>query len=595
MRYLNTSSHRLGPMCAALLLLSAAACSNTVQQGGRNGAGNVGAAAGGNAAIGGSGNSIPGNGTPGSGGNGSSMNPPVLIPPAGALGPVALRRLNTPEYENTVQTLLHVQPGTAKTFVPDDESSGFKNMAAALRVPQVVAEQYQRAAKSLAAGVAAQATTLAPCADPAGEAACAEAYIRKFGQQAYRRPLTNDEVAAYAKLFADERARTSYADGISIIVEAMLQSPHFLYKTEIGIGNGVDRELTQYELASQLSYMMTGNMPDDQLFAAAAGSTLSTPAGREAQIRRLLPTVPATTWLRGFVLDWLGISKSVDAAKDAALFPTYDTGLHAAIVEESHRFVDAIFNEAGGSVVSLFNANWSYADSTVAAHYGVTGPSGADWQKVTLPADRLGILTQAAFLTAHSKTNDSFPITRGKILRTRVMCTAMPPPPANIKIDPVPVSATLTTRQRFAAHSANPVCASCHTLIDPLGFGLENFDAVGAYRTTENGQPIDATGEIKGIDPEVDGPFANGVAFAQRIATSQVLKNCVSREAFRFSIGRVSLDPVTDTTSPDYPKYLRDKSIIDAMKTRMEGANADMRELLVGLATSESFTFRSDK
>ncbi len=589
-----TQGHSLALVGVALLVGGLAACTNSVQGSGRApGAGN-----GNNAANSGGSGSMLGNGTgsagtisPASGGSGVV----VSLPPAGALGPIAIRRLNTVEYENTVQKLLTVGAGTAATFLPDDQSSGFQNMASALRVPQAVAEQYQRAAKSLAAGVATNATTVAHCADPAGEAACAETYIRTFGQQAYRRPLSNDEVATYAKLFADERARTTYADGIGIIVETMLQSPHFLYKTEFGTGTGLDRKLTPYELAAQISYLVTGNMPDDQLFAAAAADSLSTAAGREAQIRRLLPTATATPWLRGFVLEWLGITKSVVATKDAALFPTYDTGLHASIVEESRRFVDAIFNEGNGSVVSLFNADWSYADGTLASHYGVTGPTGAAWQKVTFSGERLGILTQAAFLTAHSKTNDSFPITRGKVLRTRVMCTAMPPPPPDIKIDPVPASATLTTRERFAAHSANPVCAACHTLIDPLGFGFENYDAVGTYRAMENGKTIDSSGEVRGIDPEVDGPFANGVEFARRIATSKVLKNCVSREAFRWGIGRVSLDPVIDTSSPDYPKYLRDKSIIDAMEAKMEGSNADMRELLTGLVGTDSYSFRSDQ
>ncbi len=593
-----TQGHSLAVVGVAFLVGGLAACSNSVQGSGRApgaGNGNNSANSGGSGSMLGNGTGANGSTSPSTGGGGTVVNPPVSLPAAGALGPIALRRLTTPEYEKTVQHLLSVPEGTAMTFLPDEQSSGFKNMAAALRVPQAVAEQYARAAKTLAAGVAAKATTLAPCADSGAEAACADTFIRSFGQKAYRRPLTTEEVGVYAKLFSDERARATYADGISIIAETMLQSPHFLYKTEIGVGSGVDRQLTQYELASQLSYLITGDMPDDQLFAAAGANKLGTGAEREAELRRLLPT--GTPWLRGFVLDWLGISKSVEATKDATLFPTYDTGLHTAIVEESHRFVDSIFTEAGGSVVTLFNANWTYADSTMASHYGVSGgPTGTNWAKVTLPGERMGILTQPAFLTAHSKINDSFPITRGKILRTRVMCAAMPPPPAGLKIDPVaPPSATATTRERITAHSTNPVCASCHTLIDPLGFGLENYDAVGAYRAVESGKAVDSSGEVKQIDAEVDGPFANGIELVQRISGSQVLKNCVSREAFRWGTGRLSLDPVTDPASPDYPKYLRDKSIIDGMMTKMVGANADMRELLTALVSNDAYAFRSDK
>jgi hypothetical protein len=209
-------------------------------------------------------------------------------PSNGVLGPIALRRLNTLEYEATVQDLLRVAPGTTAKFLPDDTNLGYKNIANVLRVTPLLAERYAVTARSLAWSL--DTATFAPCADGAAPRACAEAFIQAFGASAFRRPINQLELGQYAAIFEGELGRTNYANGIRLVAETLLQSPHFLYKTELGEGTGPTRKLTSFELASQLSYLATGSMPDTELQRAAEAGRLELPSEREAQLRRLFGT-----------------------------------------------------------------------------------------------------------------------------------------------------------------------------------------------------------------------------------------------------------------------------------------------------------------
>lgn len=540
---------------------------------------------------GGSAVGAPGN--PAGSPSGTSSVPvvPGRIPAASTLGPIALRRLNQLEYENTVRTL-GAAPGATTAFAEDDPSIGYTNMAAVLTVTPLLAEQYARAAKAITGAL--NVTMEAPCADSANGATvatCAAAFVQQFGMRSFRRPLTADEVAAYTAIFQEKFGRSDYAGGIRLTAETMLQSPHFLYKTEIGEGSSPDRTLTSYELASQISYLATGAPPDAQLLAAAGADKLTLPGEREAQLRRLLATPESTSWVTIFVEEWLGISKAGYLAKDQTAFPSYTPTLSVAVAEESSRFIANLLTSSNGSLQTLFTADWTFSNAELGAHYGL-GQMPSDWQKVTLPAaQRAGVLTQPAFLVASSKAADSFPIRRGKILRTRILCGDVPPPPADVTIMPVALDPNLTTRERFLQHQqAGSVCAGCHSLMDPLGFGFENYDATGAYRTTENKKPIDATGEIKSISPEIDGPFANGLEFTQRISQSQVLRDCVAREALRWSLGRGTLlEPAAD------PKVLRDQALVQGLALRLGTTNSDLRELLVAVVLRDEYAFRSDQ
>ncbi len=513
---------------------------------------------------------------------------PSDTPTNGALGPIALRRLTTVEYENTVQDVLKVAPGSTAHFRPDDTSLGYNNIAAALSVTPLLAERYAVTAHSLADSL--DLNVFAPCAASMAEPACVDAFIQSFGRGIFRRPITNEELLGYGTIYQDERARSNYAGGIRLVAEAMLQSPHFLYKTELGEGSGVERKLTAYELATQLSYLTVGSVPDTELTAAAEAGKLEAPSEREAQLRRLLNTPRGQRWLTTFVEQWVGISDAGYLAKDTGAFPKYTGTLSQAVVEESSRFIGAVLSDAGASVETLLTANFSFANTELGEHYGLAQPP-TDWQRVMLPeGQRLGILTQSAFLVATSKLRDSFPIRRGKILRSRMLCGDVPPPPADLMVKPAVINDDTTTRLSIEAHSQmGTVCAGCHTLMDPLGFGLENYDATGAYRTQEFGKPINASGSINSVSPEIDGPFANGIEFAKRVAPSQVLQRCVARESLRWSIGRETLAaPLTDAN------VLRDQVLISALAERLAAHQSDLRELLVGLVLRDEYAFRSN-
>lgn len=514
---------------------------------------------------------------------------PIDPPSNGVLGPIALRRLNSLEYDATVQALLMVAPGSTAKFLPDDTNLGYKNMADVLRVTPLLAERYAATARNLAAGL--DVAAVAPCAVGAAPRGCAETFVQSFGALAFRRPFTALEVSQYAAIFEGELGRTNYANGIRLVVEAMLQSPHFLYKTELGEGAGQHRKLTSFEMASQISYLATGSMPDAELRQAAQAGQLELASEREAQLRRLLATERGVSWFTSFVTQWLGIDDAGYLSKDQGAYPSYTSALSAAVAEESRRFIGSVITDHGGSLPGLFTATWSVANDKLAAHYGLP-PGSATWQQVTLPtAERLGILTQSAFLVSTSKQQDSFPIRRGKVLRSRVLCADVPPPPPGIMIEQAPLSDDLTTRERFLEHQKlGTVCAGCHRLIDPLGFGFENYEPTGAYRTTENGHPIDASGDIVEVAPEIDGPFANALEFTQRVAPSAVLADCVAREALRWAIGRV-----TQEAPAEDPRVLRDWALIQAGATRLKASSSDLRELLAALVLRDEYPFRSDE
>lgn len=497
--------------------------------------------------------------------------------PAAPPASVALRRLSNVEYDNTVRDLLNTTQTPGRSFLEEDEALGFRNIAAALTVPPALAEQYAEAAAGLATEATKNVSTLAPCSSNASataERTCADTFIRSFGRRAFRRPLAAAELQAYTRLYEAERGRASYASAVGIVVETMLQSPHFLYRAELGAGTPL--RLTPHEIATQISYMVTGSMPDTDLSAAADGNRLSTPEQIEAQVRRLLMTPRANGWLRGFVMQWLGTTNAGEVPKDLTVYPAYDDALRASIAQEAVRFVDAILAESKGSIAELFGAGWTYLDARLARHYGVPAPTGAGLQRVTLPADqRAGVLTQAAFLASHSKPNESFPITRGKFLRQRVLCRSLPPPPPDANIVAPRPSPDMTTRERFAQHSANPTCAACHKLIDPLGFAFETYDGTGAFRTTENGKPVVTAGELVDVAPEVDGPFAGAVPLMRTLAPSRVVSDCAAQQAFRWALGR-------EETSAE-----------SCLIGSLAGPGADLREILVAIARSDRFVLRA--
>ena len=515
---------------------------------------------------------------------------------AGALdpGPSPIRRLTRVEYNNTVYQLLGDTSSPADTFPHDEEAAGFDNQAAALVVSPLLAEHYMGAAEALAGAHAMTLmgqqtpTCIEPGLDPDSCRVEVEAFIRSFGMRAYRRPMTNEEVAVYLDIF-DEGTTLGESDyapevGVEMIMEGMLQSPHFLYRVEFGMADPVEGDvvaLTSYEIASRLSYLLWNTMPDVGLFEAAEADELQTPEQIEAQARRMLNTPRARDAVKNFFRQWLDlddIEPRLSAnGKNADIYPGYYDGLLPLWREEIELFIDHVIFEENASVDALFTASYSMMNQELADFYGVTGPVSSEFVRVELdPTRYAGFMTQAGMLALHSKPDRSSPIHRGKFVRETLLCQA-PPPPPDIVPEAPNVDPNQTTREQFLEHSADPLCSGCHRLMDPLGFGFEHFDGIGRYRETEWGLPIDASGEfISTLD--IDGPYDGVVEMASTLASSEQVTRCVVQQWFRYGYGRVETDA--------------DACSMDRVELDFAASDHDVKELIIALTKTDAFRYR---
>jgi uncharacterized membrane protein YgcG len=498
-----------------------------------------------------------------------------------APGAQALRRLTHGELQATLQDLLGVDAAFAQTLVPDTVVNGFDNNAAALTVTPLLFGQLRDAAEKTADQVTVDPTKILPCS-PAkdGEAACAAKFIGTFGKRAFRRPLTAAETTRYTTLYTSVAAEDGFAGGIDVVLQAMLQSPGFLYRTELGApGKAGLNDLTPHEIAGELSYLIWGSMPDDGLFAAADSGALSDAAEIEKQARRMLKDPRSTRAMGRFVGQWLGVDQLAAVPKDEKVYPELSPEIRAAMLEETSRFVDYVRTQGTGTLPELLTAGYSVMSPALAKYYGVAGPAGADFAKTDFPAgDHAGILTQGSVLTRYALPGSSSPIHRGKFVRERLLCQKLAPPPPNLKVVPPAVDPTLTTRERFAAHSSQEPCKSCHRMLDPVGFGFERFDGIGRPRATENGLPIDAHGEIIG-SISTDAPFDGVAQLGKLLAASAEVQDCYALSWFRYGYG--------------VEENAELSCAVQGVATAFKGKALGLDELVVALTQSPRFRSRT--
>ena len=494
-------------------------------------------------------------------------------------GAQALRRLSHGELQNTLRDLLGVDAAFAQTLVPDTVVNGFDNNAAALTVTPLLFGQLRDAAEKTAGQVTMDLTKLVPCSPTKdGEAACAATFIGTFGKRAFRRPLTATETARYTMLYSTIAKDEGFSGGIEVVVEAMLQSPSLLYRTELGApGKAGLYDLTPHEIASELSYLVWGSMPDDALFAAAAAGTLTDPAEIEKQARRMLKDPRSTRAMGHFVGQWLGVDQLATVPKDEKVYPELTPDVRAAMLDETARFVDYVRTQGTGAMPELFTAGYSIVSPPLAKYYGVAPPPGTDFAKVDL-AEHAGILTQGSVLSRYALPGSSSPIHRGKFVRERLLCQKLAPPPPNLKVVPPAVDPTLTTRERFAAHSSQEPCKSCHRMLDPVGFGFEKFDGIGRPRSTENGLPIDVTGEVIG-SLSTDGTFDGVADLGKRLAASTEVQDCYALAWFRYGYG--------------VEENAELSCAVQGVASAFKGKALGLDELIVALTQSPRFRSRS--
>ncbi|HEY2900494.1 MAG TPA: DUF1592 domain-containing protein [Polyangia bacterium] len=546
--------------------------------------------------IGGPGGSEPGGstnpggsnnpGSPGSTGPGSTPggNPSSNTPAdPNAAGPMPLTRLTRREYNNTVRDLFNDNTNPANAL-PDDHDGDFL-----YRRFGIVTSQDATTLRDAAEAVAGNAVknnfaAMVPCdTSAANEQTCIRSFVQNFGLKIYRRPVAAAEADALMALYQTGRTTLTLTvtSAVSLLLEAMLQAPEFLYHWELGPNKptmeGSVVKLGSYENAARLSYFIWGSMPDQALFDAAAMGKLSAQADLESQATRMLADTKARATVQEFVQEWMSLDQVSDRPKDMMVYPQFNDALKTAMNDEANAFVSNVVFDGDGLLKSLLTANYSYLEASSAAVYGVSGVSGTTAARTSLDStQRAGILTQLGFLSLTGATNGSDPVKRGHKVYERFLCGVLPPPPANVP-PAKPASAGGTTRDRYKDHDSNACAIACHSNMDPIGFAFENYDGIGAYRTTDNNLPVDATGSI-----QLDGAkktFNDAIGLTQLLANSNDVRNCFATQVARFAYKRVDTDA--------------DRASIEGAVGEFNKGGDAVRSLLVGVAGSRSFRYRS--
>jgi hypothetical protein len=517
---------------------------------------------------------------------------PAAAPGAGSLSDTSsvpaeapLRRLTQLEYANTVRDLLGITGpiGQGVQLVGDSESGN----AGFVRGGPITGGDDARnlMATSAQAVEGVKLEGLLPCTPLPGAApeqdACVARFIPQFGKRAYRRPLAPREVELAQNLYQAQRSPeigASFEQAVRAVIAAFIQAPQFLYRWELGPNTPVrDGALIRYnswEVASRLSYLLWATMPDDKLLTAAEADALRTPEQIAQQATRLLADDRAKQGLADFHLQWLEVGPLTQVPKDEEI-KSYSPAVAQSMLDETRDFTAGLYrDEKGGSLEALLTSTSTVVDANAGKIYGVTGTG-----KVALnPAERAGIFTQLAFLTSHADTGDSHPIKRSDAFLRRVLCMELQVP-ASLEVPPVAdPSPDQTTRERFDVHGQASCARACHSFLDPIGFAFENYDTIGAYRTRDRNKPVDATGSVSLLSGKTV-TFKNAVDMIGQLAKLPEVRECMSRQWIRYMLGRREVDG--------------EKPTLDVLDDLFEKSNYDLRQLLVGLTRTRSFTHRS--
>jgi hypothetical protein len=501
-------------------------------------------------------------------------------PPEFEPGPQVFPRLTERQYRNNIEHLLGA-PLPAPPLEPDTNPYLFFSIgAASTTVSELGVQQYEEAAELLTRAVfddPARREALVGCL-PAGPAdACIAGFIATFGRRAYRRPLTAEEQARWLGI-AGELANGDAWQGLRFAVAGMIQSPHFLYRVELGEPDPAEptrRRYTSHEMASRLSFLMWNTGPDDLLLAAADQGTLLTEDGLLAEAERLLDDPRARTAIQEFFAQFLDLGRLDDIDRDLVRYPLFSPTMINSMRTEVQLLVDDLVHRRDGDIRGLFSTRNTFVNTELAALYGIQaeGATAVTFVPVELPDDgpRAGMLTLGAFLTMNAHETENSPTARGKYVRARVLCQDVPAPPPDIdlNLEPKEGDEGKTLRERLEEHRSNPVCAGCHAFIDPPGYLFENFDPIGAWRTLDNGQPIDASGDLDGT------PLTSARGLADILKDDKRVGRCMVTQLYRHAIGRREVGS--------------ERTGLDAVNAGFDESGNRFRDLLLTLVTSEVF------
>jgi hypothetical protein len=471
-----------------------------------------------------------GAGAAGSGGaGGSSGATPLPGPP---LRSASARRLTRQELARSIQRLFGADVPVDVSLLPADTLNPFDNDVLEQSPSMLLAEGTETLARDVAVWLTAtpeRMARLVPCtpASPA-DAACFRQVLQRLGRRVLRRPVTEAELTELGELISYAASGQRFADAIRVALRVLLLHPEFLHRVEPGVSTSGGRvRLSAFEVASRLSFLLQGMTPDDQLLNAAETGGLDTPADLEAQARRLLESAEGQEQVRRFHAFWLGYS-TLD------MLP-----IQQKLRAETDALVDRA-TERGRDYRYLLLADETRIDAELAAHYGLTGAAAAPGWVSYGGAPRRGILSHGMFAAAGAKFTDTSPTRRGKFIRERLLCQVVPLPPPEVSVDvdlpPAAKDPAACKVERYRQHREDAACASCHAAMDPIGFGLENFDELGRYRAHDKDRAACAIDGKGSLDERT--PFTGARELASLLAAAPELPACVGQHFIRFAAGR---------------------------------------------------------
>ncbi|MEN9577765.1 MAG: hypothetical protein RJA70_774, partial [Pseudomonadota bacterium] len=484
------------------------------------------------------------------------------------------------EYDNTVEHLLGVTGDASKALEPD-ASSKFGNEVAALGFTIKGIDGYRAAAQAIAKQAApddAAAAVVAACAAP--DQTCGATFIPSFGERAFRRPVTAGEQTDLQALFDAGFAESGLAGGVRAVVEAALQYPSFLYRIEASPAGVAEVVPSSWEMATRLSYLLWGSMPDAELFAAAKADQLKTKDQVLAQAKRMIDDPKAHRQVAFFHSRKYDYAKVESFERNPVAYPTWVNGMATHFRKETDAFVSnvALGTPAGGTFAELFTSDFTFLNDTLAAFYGLPLPGSVELVKVqTDGVQRGGLLTQGSVLMATTPGGRSNPVVRGHFATQDIFCFEVPPPPPGLVVTPPAITPGVGVRQRLNEHAKDPSCASCHKLMDPVGFAFENYDGVGLWRTTENDLPVDPSGTMSVTDAA--GDFMGVMGLQEKAAISADAAGCYVNGWATYAYARKSGE-AADTCS--------NKQLADAFAA----SGGNIKGLMLELTQTDAFLRR---
>lgn len=525
----------------------------------------------------GKGTSGPPGGTAGStgvggagvGGSGSGVSPTALLGPS-------LRLLTETQYRATLRTLFTFADELQLDLEDDVALNGLRAIGTSnIALSAKATEAYVHAAELAAErgfGTAENALATAGC--DVAQQACADTYLADVGRRAFRRSLTAEERTRFVGIYQAGVSKLGAGNiGMKYAVMALLTSPHFLYRVELGQptpGGPSARSLTDVEAASKLAYFLWNAPPDKELLDLAEAGGLKQPGALAAQAARLLAAGSISQGMDALFDDYINLTDLAGVEKLPSRFPGFTPSLLSAMRQETIMTLSQAALGTG-DFRSVYNSTKTFVNGELAQHYGITGVTGDQFVQADLPAasGRRGLLGHASILSLYAHASVSSPTLRGKFIRQILMCQAIPAPPPDVDTTLPDESEAKTARERLTIHNTVPSCAGCHKLMDPIGLGLENFDAIGAYRAQDNGENIDASGDLDGVS------FTGSAGLADALAQSPAVPACLARNVFRYAWGRLETQA--------------DEAFITELTSGFQGSSYQMRQLFSSLVAAPSF------